>query len=113
MAYMSKKSGSRRAALRVAVFAIAAIALAQPGVAAQDQPTSALAGLVFDSTAMTPLVGARVAVMGTSAIGTTDENGRFLLRDVPVGEYWVSFFHPRLQELGVSAPPRQVELTGA
>ncbi len=101
-----------RTALRVAGFAVAAIACAGSAVSGQDQPTAALAGLVFDSTAMTPLVGARVAVMGTSALGTTDESGRFLLRDVPEGQYWVSFFHPRLQELGVSAPPRQVNLSG-
>lgn len=88
-----------------------ALAMSTIGVSAQDASTSALAGLVYDSTAMEPLSGARVAVMGTSAVGTTDEGGRFLLRDVPTGEYWVSFFHPRLQELGVSAPPRQVVLT--
>ena len=88
---MSNKSGRTRAALRtrtalrVAGFAVAAIACAGSAVSGQDQPTAALAGLVFDSTAMTPLVGARVAVMGTSALGTTDESGRFLLRDVPEG----------------------------
>lgn len=108
---MSMKFSSRRATLRWLALTIGAVAWTGTGVAAQDEATSALAGMVFDSTAMTPLVGARVAVMGTSAIGTTDEGGRFLLRDVPVGEYWVSFFHPRLQELGVSAPPRQVDLT--
>jgi hypothetical protein len=109
---MSKTLGRTRATLRLAAFTIGAIALSGSAVSAQDQPTAALAGLVFDSTAMSPLAGARVAVMGTSALGTTDEGGRFLLRDVPEGEYWVSFFHPRLQELGVSAPPRQVNLRG-
>lgn len=105
------KVGDIRAATRVVLVAVIATLMGGPGVMAQEQPTAAVAGLVFDSTSMTPLVGARVAVMGTSAFGTTDESGRFLLRDVPVGEYWVSFFHPRLQELGVSAPPRQVQLT--
>jgi len=108
---MSDKLGNRRTAFRATLWAVAAITLAGSGAAAQDQPTSALAGLVFDSTAMAPLAGANVAVLGTSAIGTTDESGRFLLRDVPAGDYWVSFFHPRLQELGVSAPPRQVGLS--
>ncbi len=105
------KFGVTRAAWRAVAIAVSAIALGAPAAAAQDPPTAAVAGLVFDSTAMRPLVGARVAVMGTSAVGTTDEGGRFLLRDVPTGEYWISFFHPRLQELGVSAPPRQLELT--
>jgi hypothetical protein len=82
------------------------------GLAAQAEGTGVLAGMVFDSTAMEVLPGARVAVMGTNAVGQTGMSGRFLLRDVPAGTYWVSFFHPRLQELGVSAPPRQIDVSG-
>jgi len=107
---MSNNLGSMRSVLCAACIASGASALSGSAVAAQDQAAASLAGLVFDSTAMAPLVGARVAVMGTTAVSTTDEGGRFLLREVPAGDYWVSFFHPRLQELGVSAPPRQVEL---
>lgn len=75
---------------------------------AQSSGTAVLSGVVFDSTTMTTLEGARVAVMGTSAMGESDASGRFTLRDVPAGSYWVSFFHDRLQELGVSPPSRQV-----
>lgn len=82
-------------------------------VAGQGEGTAVLQGMVFDSTGMTPLAGARVAVMGTNAVGETDESGRFRLTDVPAGTYWVSFFHTRLQELGVNAPPRQVMFSGA
>jgi len=105
------KSPNSSGILRSLIFAISVVAFGAGVVAAQTQPTSTVAGLVFDSTAMQPLTGARVAVMGTSSVTTTDEGGRFLLRDVPSGDYWLSFFHPRLQELGVSAPPYQVQLT--
>ncbi|MCH8271355.1 MAG: carboxypeptidase regulatory-like domain-containing protein [Planctomycetes bacterium] len=60
---------------------------------------------------MSPLPGARVVVMGTSAMGTSEADGSFELDDVPAGEHWVSFFHPRLQALGVSAPSRQVSFS--
>jgi hypothetical protein len=77
-------------------------------VAGQGEGTAVLRGVVYDSTSMKRLSGARVAVIGTNAIGETDAEGRFELRDVPAGSHWVSFFHSRLQELGVSAPSRQV-----
>lgn len=82
-------------------------------VDAQGEGTAVLQGMVFDSTGMTPLSGARVAVMGTNAIGETDGSGRFRLNDVPAGTFWVSFFHTRLQELGVSAPQQQVTFAGS
>ncbi len=101
-----------RRALRAAVLFLSGLFVAVSGVSAQGEGTAVLQGTVFDSTSMSVLAGARVAVMGTSAIGETDEAGRFRLGDVPAGSYWISFFHPRLQELGVSAPSRQVEFDG-
>lgn len=76
--------------------------------AAQVAGTASLRGAVFDSTSMAPLAGARVAVIGTSAVGETDEQGQFVLEGIPEGAHWVSFFHDRLQTLGVSPPSRQV-----
>ena len=108
---MSNKLANIKVVLCAALVASGASALTDSALAAQEGTVASLAGLVFDSTTMAPLVGARVAVMGTSAVSTTDEGGRFLLSEVPAGAYWVSFFHPRLQELGVSAPPKQVELS--
>jgi hypothetical protein len=78
------------------------------GAAAQAEGTGLLRGVVYDSTAMSVLSGARVAVIGTTSVGQTDDKGRFALPDVPAGSYWVSFYHSRLQELGVSAPSRHV-----
>lgn len=78
------------------------------GVFAQDEATARLTGVVYDSTAMEVLVGARVAVFGTSATGETDAAGRFTLTGIPAGSYWVSFYHTRLQALGVGPPSRQI-----
>ena len=91
-----------------AVVPIAAcLCMPVPG-SAQEPGTAALRGEVFDSTSMAPLAGARVAVIGTNAVGETDETGRFELDGIPAGSHWVSFFHDRLQVLGVSPPSRQV-----
>jgi len=80
-----------------------------PCVSAAQGGTASLKGMVFDSTAMEPLGGARVAVLGTSAITDADPSGHFELSEIPEGSFWVSFFHPRLQSLGVSAPSRQIK----
>ncbi|MDE2764288.1 MAG: carboxypeptidase regulatory-like domain-containing protein [Gemmatimonadota bacterium] len=76
-----------------------------------DTPTGTVAGLVYDSTANVPLSDARVAVMGTSAMTDSDEEGRFRIEDVPVGEHTVMFFHPRLGTLGVGGGNRTVVVT--
>ncbi len=88
--------------------ALATMAALAPWSAAAQDGTASLKGIVFDSTAMEPLGGARVAVLGTSAITDADPSGHFELSGIPDGSFWVSFFHPRLQSLGVSAPSRQV-----
>lgn len=90
--------------------AFAAIGLCAhaPSASAQDASTAVLSGIVYDSTSMETLAGARIAVIGTTAIGTADAAGRFMLEGIPSGSYWVSFFHDRLQSLGVSPPSRQV-----
>jgi hypothetical protein len=90
--------------------AVVALAVGSWPVAAQEG-TATLRGIVFDSTTMSALSGARVAVMGTTATGMSDEDGRFEVGSVPAGEYWVSFYHPRLQTLGVGAPSQQVSFS--
>lgn len=90
---------------------VAAAAVPLASLAAQDgqERTATLVGLVYDSTSMKPLPGARVVVLGTSGTADADENGRFRIASVPAGTHWVSFFHSRLQTLGVSPPSRQFE----
>lgn len=93
---------------RTALLAATLAALAAP---ARAQESGTVSGIVFDSTAMAPLSGARVAVMGTSLMVQADDEGRFLMETVPVGTWPVTFFHPRLQELGISASGARVEIT--
>lgn len=101
------KVGRRWKAAVVVVMAVAAGTLCTKQAAAQ-QGTARLTGVVFDSTSMKPLPGARVAVLGTGVMADAGDDGHFELGGLPAGSYWVSFFHPRLQSLGVSAPSRQV-----
>ncbi|MBT8487920.1 MAG: carboxypeptidase regulatory-like domain-containing protein [Gemmatimonadetes bacterium] len=95
----------------LAMAVLAAFGLAAPYASAQQAGSASLQGMVFDSTRMEVLPGARVAVMGTTVTGSTDEAGRFSLDGVPPGQYWVSFYHDRLQTLGVSPQSRQVEFS--
>jgi hypothetical protein len=92
-----------------AILPVAALVCVPGDSLAQSAATASLRGEVFDSTSMTVLAGARVAVIGTNAVGETDEAGRFVLEGIPEGPHWVSFFHDRLQTLGVSPPSRQIE----
>jgi hypothetical protein len=87
---------------------LAAVMAVASGPVEAQTGSARLLGIVFDSTEMRALSGARVAVLGTSVVGESDADGRFELKEVPAGSHWVSFFHPRLQTLGVSPPSRQV-----
>lgn len=98
-------------ALTLGLVLVAGLAWSAPGAAqAGSEGSATVSGMVFDSTEMKPLGGARVAVLGTNAVGEADDDGRFHLEGVPSGSWWLSFFHPRLQALGVSAPSRQIEV---
>ena len=86
------------------------LATATPALQAQDPGTGRVEGIVFDSTEMAPLAGARVALLGTSFVTDSESDGTFGLDDVPPGSYPVTFFHPRLQELGISASGGRVQV---
>ena len=88
-----------RLAASLAVLLILVAADVLPGRA---QDTAELSGIVYDSTSMGPLAGARVGVIGTNSVTVAGSDGRFTLDSIVAGTHWVSFFHPRLQELGVS-----------
>ncbi len=78
----------------------------------EERPTGTIIGLVYDSTSSAPLANATVAIMGTSAMTESDEEGQFRLDQVPAGEHMVSFFHPRLGHLGVSGTHQRIVVTG-
>lgn len=56
-------------------------------------------GVVFDSTQLQPLAGARVT-LGSAHVAVTDSAGRYVVTDVPPGEYALAFSSPRLDSLG-------------
>jgi hypothetical protein len=70
-----------------------------------------LRGTVVDSTrGGKPLAGAALWLGGTPRL-KADEAGRFEIRGPFDGEYGVSFWHPRLDSLGISADEQRVTLT--
>jgi len=101
-----------RPLLCIALFA--RLADAQAG----EQPGTTVSGVVRDSIARTPLVGAVVQLVavdsavrvGRSAL--SDSLGRFTLTDVPAGRYTLGFFHPMLDSLGLEPPTREVLVDG-
>jgi hypothetical protein len=70
-----------------------------------------LQGTVVDSTrGGRPLPGAALWLAGTRR-SPTDEAGQFEIRGPFDGEYDVSFWHPRLDSLGITADEQRVTLT--
>ena len=79
-------------------------------------PGATISGAVHDSVARTPLPGAIVQMIDTRSptrfarTAITDSLGRFILNNVPSGNYTLGFFHPMLDSLGVEAPLREVRV---
>ncbi len=71
-----------------------------------------ISGFVLDSMTNQPLEGAVVLLSGTSKSVTTDAGGRFRfeLDSATSGTYTIGFFHPSLDSLGVTPPPRQIQV---
>ena len=91
---------SVRTLLRSLVSSVLLSAAAAGLVQAQ---TGAVRGVVFDSIAQGPLAGAAVFLWNTSHRATSDSNGRFVLSDVPAGDYTLLFFHRNFGSWG--SPP--------
>lgn len=74
--------------------------------------TTVISGFVLDSMTNQPLEGAVVLLSGTSKSVTTDAGGRFRfeLDSATSGTYTIGFFHPSLDSLGVTPPPRQIQV---
>ncbi|NIP79572.1 MAG: DUF1416 domain-containing protein [Gemmatimonadetes bacterium] len=66
-------------------------------------------GIVYDSIRGRPVADAEVRLEGTDHATRTDDGGHFLLA-APEGDYRLTFRHPRLDTLGISAPTRPIGL---
>ena len=101
------------------------------GSALAQQPTPApaapapvqngiIVGYIFDSTVTRPLAEANIQIVtkadvthGRSFSVLSDSSGFFRVTDVPPGEYLITFFHPRLDELGLNGPMKGMTVSGA
>lgn len=68
-----------------------------------------IVGEVFDSTTATPLIGAKVTVLGPGMRTVSDSRGAFRL-GVPAGVYTLVLDHPRLASLPIPVPLRDVHV---
>lgn len=77
--------------INTALFALILLALAQ--VAQAQTPGQTVKGVVVDRQSETPLIGVAVELVSVEPLRgeTTDENGRFMLRNVPVGRHTLRF----------------------
>ena len=97
---------------------IAQLASSQVPEATRQRGNATISGIVSDSVARTPLVGAAVQLMVTSGQGITrgaisDSLGHFALEDVPEGHYMIGFIHPMLDSLGLEPVLREVFVDGS
>jgi TonB-linked SusC/RagA family outer membrane protein len=86
-----------------------AVALLLPGlsvVSGQQQQVGTIVGQVVSGAARTPTLGAQVAVVGTQFGALTNAEGRFIIRNVPVGTRTV-----RAQLMGFTADDQTVSVT--
>ena len=77
---------------------------------AQTPTSGRIRGVVFDSLAVRPLVGATMLVSGSARIGVTDERGRFDIDSVAPGRRTVTFSTPSLDSLGLFTLGRDVNV---
>jgi hypothetical protein len=88
-----------------------------PPLAAQRAPAQShvVKGVLFDSVAQAPLIGAEVHLALREGVGApftarTDAEGRFSLGGIPSGKYVLGFYHEALDLLGLDAPVQGVDL---
>ena len=58
---------------------------------AEQKPVGTLDGIVLDATTQTPLIGVNVFVVNTTFGGVTDPDGKFVIKNLPVGNYSVQY----------------------
>ncbi len=86
---MRQTSSARAGRLLAVGFLILAGGLLSPGGALRAQQTGTVQGRVVDATNLTPLSGAQVTIPGTQLGALADENGHYVITDVPAGQHQV------------------------
>ncbi len=72
--------------VRVLVGPWLALSLSMASVAAQEQPSTLVSGVVIGAESRQPIAGARLELQGSYAAATTDSAGRFSFAGVPAGK---------------------------
>jgi hypothetical protein len=80
-----------------------------------DAPPARVHGVVYDSVARAPLAGAVVQLMqlgpgperAARRVARSDSAGVYGVDSVPPGPFAITFFHPKLDSLGIEAPVRR------
>ena len=94
--------------MRVFRLTLLSVVLVALGAASADaQETGTITGQVLDRTSNNPLVGAQVFVVGTSRGALANQEGRFLIQDVPAGQREVraTLIGYSPQTIQVTVPP--------
>src|SRR4051812_12085996 len=78
--------------------------------------SGAVQGIVYDSIGGAPLAGAVVQIALAEdrthvQSATADSAGRFRVNDLRAGAYFIGFFHPMLDSLGLDTPVRRVSVS--
>jgi hypothetical protein len=74
----------------------------------RGQRLASITGTVYDSLLGAPVRAAGVQLVSADAsvphgqTVTTDDRGRYVMRNVPLGRYTIGFFHPKLDSLGLA-----------
>ena len=106
MVTISRNTKSYWGLAKLSIFAIA-VALFSNGASAQDA-NGIISGSVVDAEFGGGVSGVRVSILGTQHVATTDKDGRFIIANVPTGEYTLmamaQFYKlSRVEELEVTA----------
>ncbi|MFQ5498641.1 MAG: carboxypeptidase-like regulatory domain-containing protein, partial [Candidatus Zixiibacteriota bacterium] len=88
--------------MKRSLIALAGIALLLVAPTVFGDVVGTITGSVTDAKSGEPLVGVSVAVKGTSLGAMTDVDGKYLVMNVPVGTYEVSFSMVGFGTIGVS-----------
>jgi TonB-linked SusC/RagA family outer membrane protein len=96
-----------RIGFRAILCAVAAVALWSTGAGeAYAQETGTVQGIVLNVTTQQPVAGAQVALAGTRYGMVTNQQGRFMMLNIPAGTYTL-----RVELMGFRAEPRQITVT--
>jgi hypothetical protein len=84
--------------------------LARTGERLRASAQGSLRGIVYDSIARGPLIGATVYLTGTTYSTETTDRGEYVLSDLPDGDYEIGMSHPKLAVYGTLTVTRSVSV---